>query len=166
MSEMLSKIGIDWRLFFAQLVNFLILFFLLRAFAWKPLLSALQERRNRIRQGLKDAEAAETARRRADAERESVLAEARKEGSGIVEDARRTGETVRAKKLQMAREEADQFVADAEARLQRDQEEAWRTLRERAADLVTAASRRLLPRMDAAAHQSLIREALKDLDRH
>ena len=38
MSELLSKLGIDWRLLIAQLINFLILLFVLRRFAYKPIL--------------------------------------------------------------------------------------------------------------------------------
>ncbi len=165
MSDMLSKIGIDWRLFLAQLLNFLLLFFLLRTFAWKPLLNALQERRNRIKKGLTDAEAAETARRSADADREKLLSETRKEGAELIEEARKAGESVREKKIQMARKEVDRFVADAEDRIGREQDEAWQNLRGRAADLVTEASKKLIPQLDASAHQSLIRDALRELDR-
>ena len=54
---MLTKLGIDWRLFIAQLVNFLILFAVLRIFAWKPLVTALEDRRKRVKKGIDNANA-------------------------------------------------------------------------------------------------------------
>ena len=66
-----------WKLGF-QIVNFLILLYLLNRFLFKPVLARLDERGAKISQGLEDAEAAARDRELARAEREAALSEARK----------------------------------------------------------------------------------------
>ena len=56
--EIFSKLGIDWRLLLAQVVNFLILLFVLRRFAYTPMLRFLEKRKNRIEKGLKEGKLA------------------------------------------------------------------------------------------------------------
>lgn len=55
MSELFSKLGIDWKLLIAQAVNFLLLLTILRFTVYKPLLNLLHDRREKIEKGLKDA---------------------------------------------------------------------------------------------------------------
>ena len=53
--ELLQKLGIDWRLLIAQLVNFSILVIILYKLLYKPVLKVLNDRKEKIEQGLKDA---------------------------------------------------------------------------------------------------------------
>ena len=57
--EVLAKLGIDWKLLIAQAVNFLVLLWILRRYAYGPILRVLEARTARIEQGLKDAQASE-----------------------------------------------------------------------------------------------------------
>lgn len=60
MTELIEKLGIDWRLLTSQAVNFLLLLIILRAFAYKPLLKLLKNRREKIEEGVARAEEAES----------------------------------------------------------------------------------------------------------
>ena len=55
MAELAEQLGLDWKLLLSQAVNFLLLLFLLRKFAYLPLLKILKERRARIEEGLAKA---------------------------------------------------------------------------------------------------------------
>ncbi|MEK7554807.1 MAG: hypothetical protein AAB518_02370, partial [Patescibacteria group bacterium] len=55
MSELIEKLGIDWKLLLAQGANFLIILAVLRFTLYKPLIRILAERRAKIDQGLRDA---------------------------------------------------------------------------------------------------------------
>lgn len=55
----MRELGIDWKILLGQIINFLILLFLLRRFVFKPFLAILEKRRNRIEEGIKNAQAAE-----------------------------------------------------------------------------------------------------------
>ena len=48
MSELFSKLGIDWKLLIAQIINFLVLLFVLYKFAYRPILSMLEKRTKKI----------------------------------------------------------------------------------------------------------------------
>lgn len=56
MQTFIEKFGIDWKMMLAQLINFGIVFFILRAFAYKPILKLLDNRRKKIEDGLAFAE--------------------------------------------------------------------------------------------------------------
>ena len=106
-------------------LNFLILFVILAVFAWEPLRKTLAERRERIEQGLKDADQARRDRESAEAERLAALAEARKEANDIL---------TRAQKV--AQESRDADIAATKAELER--------MRERAADDIEAEKKRAI----------------------
>ena len=50
--EILGKIGFDWQVALASLVNFLIILFVLKKFAFKPIKKLIQERQNKINEGI------------------------------------------------------------------------------------------------------------------
>jgi len=60
MQTFIEKFGIDWKLLLAQLINFAVVFFVLRAFAYKPILKLLDERKKKIEEGLTFAEKAKS----------------------------------------------------------------------------------------------------------
>ena len=59
MQELLSQLGIDWRLLVSQALNFLLLLAVLRIFAYGPIVKILKERKKRIEEGLEKSEEAE-----------------------------------------------------------------------------------------------------------
>src|SRR5665213_2311411 len=59
MSQLISQLGIDWRLLLSQAVNFFLVLVILRIFVYKPLLQMLRERRDRIQEGVTKAEEAD-----------------------------------------------------------------------------------------------------------
>jgi F0F1-type ATP synthase membrane subunit b/b' len=71
--EVLAKLGFDWKVALANLVNFLIIYLLLRNVVFKKLGNAIRERREKIQAGLDDAEKAKTALIMADHEKEQIL---------------------------------------------------------------------------------------------
>ena len=58
-NELLSQLGINWKLFLSQTVNFFILLIVLTFFVYKPLLKIIKERNRRIKEGLDKAEEAD-----------------------------------------------------------------------------------------------------------
>jgi F-type H+-transporting ATPase subunit b len=124
--DIVGKLGLDPVLLVAQIVNFLIIAFLLWRFLLKPLMARMAERAEKISKGLADAEAAARAREEAVKERDAVLGAAHAEASGILGRARVEAERIRAAGAEAARAEAERTMADARARIQHEQEEAER----------------------------------------
>lgn len=153
----LDPLGINAGLLIVQIVNFLILVFILRAILWKPALNMLDARTAKIEKGLEDAAAAARARQNAETEAEKILAQARAEASKMIEEARGRGEEV-AKSIETgARSEADKIRQDArtEAAAARDAELAG--LRDQVLNISVAVASRLLgEQLDAKKQKALV----------
>src|SRR5437763_1120628 len=70
--------------FIAQCISFVIVAFLLHRFAYKPILKVLEERRQRIAQGLADAEKSKEELARAEAQRQEILAKANAQANKLI----------------------------------------------------------------------------------
>src|SRR5439155_605246 len=79
-----------------SIVQFLLLFYLLRRFLWGPVLRTLQERATRIREGLAAAEAARTERQRIQQEADRLVADARRQAAELAERATKAAEAATA----------------------------------------------------------------------
>ena len=77
--EVLGKLGFDWKVALANLVNFLIIYWLLRKVVFKKIGDAIRERREKIKAGLDDAEKAKTELMMAGHEKERILTEGQME---------------------------------------------------------------------------------------
>ena len=87
MGSLIEAFDINWVSFGFQLLNFLLILYILNRFMFKPLLARLDERSAKIAQGLEDAESAARDRELARAEREAAVADARKEASELISSA-------------------------------------------------------------------------------
>ncbi|MDO8514849.1 MAG: F0F1 ATP synthase subunit B [bacterium] len=105
MGELFATFGVDWKLLVIQAVNFGLLLSVLTYFLYKPILKIIDERREKIAEGVRTAEAA--SRR---------LAEAKEEGEGIVGTAAREAEGLVASARSRADEKGSEIMKVAEAR--------------------------------------------------
>jgi F-type H+-transporting ATPase subunit b len=84
----MEALGIDLKLLLAQIVNFIVLFLLLSKFLYKPITKILDERKEKIAQGIKDAEASATKLAEAETDAEKITEKAYKEANEILKSAR------------------------------------------------------------------------------
>ncbi len=111
MEKLISEFSIG--LFFWQTVLFVGLIFLLRKFAWKPILNAVNEREEKIQQALKAAEEAEKKMQALNNESEALLKHAREERDQILKEARETKEAIISEAKTKAVAEAEKIIAQA-----------------------------------------------------
>jgi F-type H+-transporting ATPase subunit b len=100
------------------LLAFLIVFFILRKFAWGPILSALGEREKTIADSLATAERVKTEMALMKSENEALLAKAREERSAMLKEAKETRDRIVNEARDQAKQEAAKILADANAALQ------------------------------------------------
>ena len=145
-----------------QLASFLVLFGILYALLYKPILRMLDQRSEKIREGL---ESAEKAREEAAASREDMqrqLDEARTEGQAMIAQAREVADRFREEELAKARTEIAAERARAEADIQRERDAAVQELRQEFAGLAISAAERVAKRsLDESAHKDLIEDFLE-----
>jgi F-type H+-transporting ATPase subunit b len=115
MEEIVHAFGIDWRLIVIQMFNFAILVGVLWYFLYTPVLKILREREEKIRKGVEDAEAANTARLCAEKDRAVVLQTAEQEAKGVVKNAEKLAEEKTLRIHKEADKKALAIIKDAEA---------------------------------------------------
>lgn len=136
MEEIIHAFGIDARLIVIQVINFAVLAGLLWYFLYKPVLSVIDARREKVAQGVADAEAAARERAAAGAEKAATLTAAHAEAERVLERATNEAKDVRATGIADARAEEGRILAAAEARAV---ELAERTRRESEAEIAKLA---------------------------
>jgi F-type H+-transporting ATPase subunit b len=155
----------DPGLFFWTIAVFLVLLFLLKKFAWGPLLAALDERQAGIRKSLDDADTAKRELAEVQARANALIGKARMEADAILSEARADGAKIREELRDLAQQQAQAITRNAQQQIQLERDRTISELRREAVDLsVMIASkliRRNLTREDNAA---LIDEALQQVD--
>ncbi len=164
MGEFFSAFEVNWVGLGFQVFNFLLLLYLLNRFMFKPLLARMDERNQKIEQGLEDAEAAARDRELARAEREAAVSEARKEAAEMIARANKIAEDTRNEILTEARAEAEKVTSRAREEITAEKERAMAELRSQVADLALAAAGRLMrSEMDGATQRRLVEEFLAEV---
>jgi F-type H+-transporting ATPase subunit b len=122
-------LGINLGYLFVQIFNFAIIFVVLRAWVYKPILGLLERRRTAIAQGLEDARIASEARQNAEEEAEKVIAEAQSKASQMIREASERAEAQGRDVLAEADDEAAKKREEALAEVDREREHILSELR-------------------------------------
>lgn len=160
--ELFAKLGIDWRLLVAQLVNFAILMTALVFLLFKPIMAALEKRRAKIGESLANADKISDELKRTTAETERLLAAARHEAQQIVTDAQKQAETIKTVAIDKTKAEVASVVASGKAQLVADRDAMLTEVRGAAADLIAQATEKVLgEKLTNAKDKALIEKALE-----
>jgi F-type H+-transporting ATPase subunit b len=159
----MEALGINLPGLLTQMVSFLILFLVLRALLYKPLLRVLDQRAARIRESLEAAQKAQEEAARSREEMQGQLDAARAEGQSMIAQAREVAERFRQEELTKARQEIDRERARAQANIQRERDVAIEELRREFAGLAISAAERVVEReLDESTHRELIEKTLEE----
>ena len=110
--------------FFAQIINFLILLFILGKFAYKPLMKVLDERRERVANDLETAEKTRVEAEALKAQYSKQLADAREEANAILDKANKAGQKVHDDYMAQAQAEKDQMMTAAKQTIADEKDQA------------------------------------------
>src|SRR3954452_13750292 len=111
--ETLETFGWNPWLFFSQVVSFVIVALLLRQFAYRPILKVLEERRQRIAEGLANADKIKQQLAEAEQRHAEILAKANAEAQRMIDEARESAGHVAERREQEAIAAAEQIMAKA-----------------------------------------------------
>lgn len=104
-------------LFFWQTVLFIVLIFLLRKFAWKPILNAVNQREENIQEALDMAEKTKAEMKKLQAQNENILKEARIERDEMIKEAKVTSTAMVNEAKNKAKEEAEKIMSAAQQQI-------------------------------------------------
>ena len=155
----MEALGVRPVLLVTHIVNFALLLFLLQRFLYRPILNILKERRERIREGLAEAE-----RVKAEAEEQrkqyvEELAQQRQESQKRIQQAMQASEEAKEEILTEARKEAKEIKQRAREEIEYERRQALEQLRSQVADLSLLAAKRVL---DGAIDESVQRELIQN----
>ena len=157
-----AEIGINLPLLLAFVVNFFILFVLLGVVLYKPVLKMLDERSNRIKESMEQAEATKEEYSRAQEEVQKQLDKAREEGQAVVSQATQIAERLKEEAKQEARKEAQVIVDRTRVELEEERDKLVDDLRREFVDIsISAAEKVISQTLDKDANRRLIEEALE-----
>jgi len=156
-------LGLTLPSFIGQLINFLILLGLLTFFGYKPIRRMLDERSNRIKQSMEQAEATKKEYENARIEVEKQISKGRDEGQSIVGQAAQAGERVKEEARQEARKEAQAIVGRTREELERERDKAINELRKEFVDTAILAAEKVISEtLDKEKHRQIIEKTLEE----
>ncbi|MGE3166845.1 MAG: F0F1 ATP synthase subunit B [Planctomycetota bacterium] len=144
------------------LVVFAIVAVILKAKAWGPLIKALDEREQRIRDSLEAADRARAESLKAAAEHERVLAEARKQATAIVEEGKRDALAVKDSIIAEARKESDELKTRALNEIERAKNNAVYEIHDRAVELSYQIAEKLISKsLSREEHAAMVKKTVE-----
>lgn len=159
-----AVLGLNAGALILQVATYVIVFLILKKYAFGPIVNILEARRVKIETGLVTADKMERAKQELEEHKEKVLTEARKEAAKIVAESKKEGAALVAAAESKAQAKAEQIVADARAKVADEVVEAQKGLHKQLAGLVRTATERVLrSKLDDAADAKLVEQATKEL---
>ena len=151
-------------LFVWQTVLFLALLFLLRKYAWKPILSAVEEREEGIKSALDAADNAKKEMEALNADNERILREAKAERDAILKEAREIKDGIIAEAKAQASVEADKVMSSAREQINNEKIAAITELKNQVADLSIDIAEKILKSelKDNTKQKEMVNNALKE----
>src|SRR5215208_1394444 len=126
------------------LLSFLVVFFILKKFAWKPILSSLNKREQTISDALSTAEKIKAEMSQLKNENEVLLAKAREERSQMLKEARETKDKIINEAKEQAKFEANKIITDAQAAINIQKMAALTDVKNQVGKLVIEVSEKIL----------------------
>ena len=161
MDKAVEALGLNLPQLIAQVANFFLLLVILRLVAYKPILKMLDERKQKIAEGLNAAELARAEAAQAQANIASQLQEGQRQAQEVVAGAQQIAARIQAEAREQANRDREDSLERARAEIQLERDRAVADLRREFADITVSAAEKVIGQsLDRTAHQRIIDEAL------
>lgn len=159
----MSELGINLPGLITQLISFSILLLVLTKFLYKPVVKLLDERAEKIKKGLGDAEYASKSAEEATLKIEEELAKARAEGKKIIEASQNTSKQLREDEKKKIASEISLMMEKAKKEIESERDSAILDLKNKFGELVIDAAGKVIEKeVDEKSHSELIKKALEE----
>src|SRR5216110_406817 len=150
--------GWKWELFLSQVVSFAIVAFLLRRFAYKPILAVLEDRRRKIEEGQLNAEKIRKELAEAEKRYQEIVAKANADAQRMIDDARESSAHLSERKQQEAIAAAEQILAKAKEAAALEHERQMQTLKRELGRLVVDTTAKVTGKVLTSEDQQRLQE--------
>ena len=139
--EILKNFGFDPVMLVAQIVNFLIIFYLLRRFLYKPVFEILKKRQDTIANSLKQAEEIKITLEKTIQDEKKILLKAQDEAKKIIEDAKLQASQTAKEIEENTKKQTEKMISEAKQQIEYESKEIERQISEKvsilASDMLT-----------------------------
>ena len=156
--DMADTFGWNWQLFLSQVVSFCIVAFLLRQFAYKPILAVLDDRRRKIEEGQLNAEKIRKELAEAEKRYQEIVAKANADAQRMIDEARESSSHLAERKQQEAITAAEQILAKAKEAAALEHERQMQTLKRELGRLVVDTTAKVTGKVLTAEDQKRLQE--------
>jgi len=161
----MDKLGIEPKLLIAQIINFLIIVFVLSKLLYKPILNMLAKRKKEIEEGLKLTEKMRLEEEKFNEKKQKMLETTRGEAQAILEESRKQAKEEEKEIIATAHKEADVIIAKGKAEVESERIVMEKGVTNRAIELAVSMSKRLLTGvMSNEDKHKLITKHVKELE--
>ncbi|MBU3978266.1 F0F1 ATP synthase subunit B [Patescibacteria group bacterium] len=115
--EILNDFGINWMLMVAQIINFLIILYVLKRFLYKPIFGVIKKREQSITEGLKHAEDARILLEKTAAKEKDILKKAQEESKKLLEETKKQRDEIFKSTEVLAQKRAGQILEEAKKQI-------------------------------------------------
>ncbi len=162
-NELLSQLGINWKLFLSQAVNFFILLTVLTIFVYKPLIKIIKERNKKIKEGLDKAEEVGIRLKEIDNIGKEKIKEAEQQSINIIKDTEDKAKTLE-RELQTKNEQKQlQMQKETEAQLKKQLEDNKKVVLAQAGELIKKTIIKTVELKPDAIDEALIKKAIEEV---
>jgi F-type H+-transporting ATPase subunit b len=160
--ELLNNLGINGKLLLAQMINFLILLWVLHKFAYGPVVKMLEERTKKIEKGLKDAQQSQKKLEEISEKEKAVLTEARKQAQEIIKKSESTAAAQAQEIITASKDQAQKMLEMAQKQIDQEKNKILAEVKSEVATLVMMATEKIIDeKLDSVKDAQLIKEAIK-----
>lgn len=142
--ELIEKLGIDYKLLIAQVVNFFLLLFILTKLIYKPILGLLDKRKKMIEKNVEDTQKIEERLAKLEVEKDKILSDASNEAMKVIEVAKKEAEDERQKTLANAKKEISSLAERYRRQLQEEKAQMMNEIKEGVAALIVQSSEKII----------------------
>ena len=143
MGSVAQQFGVYWPNLIAQIILFAIVYFVLKRFAFKPIIAMLEERRRRIEEGQLNAEKIKKQLAEAQTKYEEILAKANADSQKLLEEVRASGDRLAEQKRQEAIAAAEQITLKAQEAMALERDKSMAEMKRELGRLVVDATSRV-----------------------
>src|SRR3989344_6582200 len=160
MNELFEQLGINWKLFLSQAVNFFILLIVLRAFVYKPLLSIIKERSKKIKEGLEKAEESSARLKEVDIIAKNKLKQANQDSINIIKETEKQAKVLGDNLQKKAEDHQKELMDQIQLGYKKHQEEAKNLVYKEAVELVKKAIKKTVELSPADIDEEIMKKAV------
>jgi F-type H+-transporting ATPase subunit b len=161
----IAALGLNVKLFAAQLINFAVVLFVLWKWVFTPVAKNLEARTKRIENSLADAQNIDKQKIEFSQWKDKEMAEARKQAAEIIAKSEKETTAIKQKALDQTKLEQEHLITQAKQQIGQEKDQSLKDIKSEVADMVTNAAEKILKqKLDGKQDEKLIHDYLKPLE--